>query len=266
MWVSCLVVWVVVYAVLGWMYESTYCTIVERKWENRGFLYGPLCPIYGVGAVLMLLAWNAVVAHGMQPEAWQVFVVSALGSAVLEYATSWALERKFHARWWDYSNMPLNLNGRICLPATTLFGLAGLLVAYVLYEPTVQLTDSVPPVVLEALSLVLACVVTTDTTLTVSALTRFAQHAEAVSDAINNRMDKLVNTAVERSDKAADSLARERERVAAQVRASRVGEMGHDVRVAVRRVRRFTTDGNETESSRQLESLRKALSKVREKR
>ncbi len=265
MWVSCLVVWVVVYAVLGWMYESTYCTIVERKWENRGFLYGPLCPIYGVGAVAMLLAWNAVITHGIRPAAWQVFVVSALGSALLEYATSWVLEKKFHARWWDYSNMPLNLNGRICLPATTLFGLAGLLVAYVLYQPTLQLTDSTPPIALETLSLVLMCIITVDTTLTVSALTRFAQHAEAVSEAINNRMDKLVSEAVDRSEVAAGSLEQERERVAAQIRASRVGEMGHDVRLAVRRVRSFTASEAEADAVRQLESLRKAVHKVMEK-
>ena len=141
MWVSRYVVWFLVYSVLGWMYESTYCTIVERKWANRGFLYGPLCPIYGFGVIGMIAVWQLVQAEGISVSPWQVFVVTALGTAVLEYLTSWALEKLFHARWWDYTDMPLNVNGRICLPATVLFGLMGLLVVYVLYQPTMDITN-----------------------------------------------------------------------------------------------------------------------------
>lgn len=59
---------------------------------------------------------------------WQIFLIFALGSAVLEYTTSWIMEKFFHARWWDYSNLPLNLNGRICLPASILFGVMGILI------------------------------------------------------------------------------------------------------------------------------------------
>ena len=231
MLVSKCIIWLVVYAVIGWVYESTYCTIVEKKWQNRGFLYGPICPIYGCGAVLMMLGWMRVCDAGITPQPWQVFIVVALVSAVLEYVTSWALEALFHARWWDYTDMPLNLNGRICLPASILFGLMGLLVVYVLYDVTMDATAMVPLVVIECLALLLVCLVTVDTTLTVSALTRFAQICESVSDSVNAHMDSLVGRGMDAAER-----TMERERFAAAARKAKMIEMGLSVRSAVRRI------------------------------
>lgn len=239
MTLSACIVCLVAYSVLGWVYESTYCTIKEGRWENRGFLYGPLCPIYGVGVLLMILAWQKVVQSGLAPEPWQVFLVAALGSAVLECATSWVLEKLFHARWWDYRDMPLNLNGRICLPATTLFGLAGLLVAYVLYEPTVGYLTSISQLVLQVLSLIFTSLISADTTLTVSALTRFSKIAASINDSVNGHMEAFVQDARARGMSAAETMSAERERFAESVRASRLGEMGTSVRSAARRVRTF---------------------------
>ena len=265
MWVSRYVVWFVAYAVLGWVYESTYCTIVDRRWQNRGFLYGPLCPIYGVAVIAAIAACQLMAARGIVPEPWQVFAACALGAATLEYITSWTLEQLFHARWWDYSNMPLNLNGRICVPAMVLFGLMGLLVVYVLYEPTVEATDAVAPVVVEGLSLVLVGAVTIDTTLTASALTRFADYARQISNSVNLHMDQLVDGAVERTTEAATSFAQERERFAQQMRASRIGEMSGSVMLAARRIKHYSTSGKDAAEAtivRQLESLRKDLSRL----
>lgn len=258
MWLSKLVVWIVIYGILGWVFESVYCTVVEGRWENRGFLYGPLCPIYGVGATLMLLAWDNVLASGANPEPWQVFVVAALGSAALEYLTSLSLEALFHARWWDYANMPFNLNGRICLPATVLFGFAGLLVAYVLYQPTMDVTNAVPPALLEALSLVLACVVSVDATLTVSALTRFAQIAQDVSNTTNEHMERLVNDAMGQSSQISSALALERERITAQMRSLRIDKMSRAVRLAVHRVKSFSV-ADDADLTEQLEGLRQRI-------
>jgi len=257
MLVSQVFVWFVAYSVLGWMWESAYCTTKERKWENRGFLYGPVCPIYGTGVVAGLAAWQLALDRGATPSWWQVFLLSMAGSAVLEYATSWALERLFHARWWDYRDMPLNLNGRICLPASVLFGLAGLLVAYVLYEPTVDLAARVPPLAMESASLVLMAAMAADTTLTACELTRFAQTATAIKRSVDAHMDKFVAETVERHDAVAEEIqerreeaeaaiaearvaaARERERFAEELRETRVGEMGAAMRGAVRRVRGY---------------------------
>ena len=275
MWVSRYVVWFLVYSVLGWMYESTYCTIVERKWANRGFLYGPLCPIYGFGVIGMIAVWQLVQAEGISVSPWQVFVVTALGTAVLEYLTSWALEKLFHAYWWDYSNMPLNINGRICLPASIFFGLGGLLVVYVLYEPTVRIIAQMDPLATEALALVLMAIMAADTAITAASLASIAHAASAINTSVNDHMDRFVldvqtrGSAVaqgvtekrddatqaikaaaagavskagnvaqqveERGTLAADALARERDRFAQSLRALRLSQMGTVAKSAARR-------------------------------
>lgn len=266
MWVCTYFLWFVVYSVFGWVYESTYCTINERKWENRGFLYGPMCPIYGTGIVAMMLLWQHLLAQGTTLEWWQVFLIAFFGSMVLEYSTHWALEKLFHAYWWDYSNMPLNVNGRICLPASTLFGLGGLLVVYVLYEPTVRITAGLSGALIEVLAMACMGLVSADTAITVSALTRFARAASAINRSVNEHMDQFVAEAVQRGEaaaqdlqerreeavrtvaetvegiretgvQAADTLAQERDRFAASMRDSLLGNMDHLAREAGRRVR-----------------------------
>ena len=253
MWVSRYVVWFIVYSVLGWIYESTYCTIVERKWANRGFLYGPLCPIYGTGVIAMIAVWQAVLSDGLVVAPWQVFLVTALGTAVLEYVTSWAMEKLFHARWWDYSDMPLNINGRICVPATVLFGLMGLLVVYVLYQPTIDITNGIDPVLIEALSLLLIALVSVDAALTVSALTQFAQMAASVTDNVNTHMDAFVNEAMERRSAAEEAFQHEREKFSRKALAARMDEMSQVVSSAALRVHHFA------EGDEQLERMRDAL-------
>lgn len=278
MLVSRYIIWLVVYAVFGWIYESTYCTIAERRWQNRGFLYGPLCPIYGFGFIGMMATWQSVLDQGLVVAPWQVFVACALGSIVLEYVTSWGLEQLFHARWWDYSNMPLNINGRVCLPATILFGLMGLLVVYVLFEPTLAITNQLPAVAIEVLALVLVALVSADTTLTATALTQFADTASAISRTVNSKMDRFVDDAVVRSDAAAAQLreakasaegaiTREREAFATQIRASRIGEMSAVVSSAARRIHHVVPDvSNLSSPTAQLERLLNDIRKKDESR
>lgn len=111
----------IVYSFMGWLFEECYAIFVTHKPTNRGFLVGPICPIYGIGAILILLVLGNV------ENVVAIFCVSMVGAASLEYFTSWVMERLFHARWWDYDNMPFNLNGRICLTASIAFGILGVL-------------------------------------------------------------------------------------------------------------------------------------------
>ena len=116
------------YAILGWMVESLYCSIFAKPkphWINRGFLYGPYCPIYGFGALIVLGTMWPLRAYPMV-----VFGVSMVLTSALEYFTSWLLEKMFHTRWWDYSTYRFNLKGRICLRNSFFFGLLGLVVVY----------------------------------------------------------------------------------------------------------------------------------------
>ena len=97
-WYVCLFI---LYSFLGWIYETLFCIITSRRWSNRGFLYGPICPIYGAGVVLLTLLVRFAHHRGMILSAVSIFMVSVIGSALLEYATSYVLEEVFHATWWD---------------------------------------------------------------------------------------------------------------------------------------------------------------------
>ena len=90
-----LFLWFLLYAFIGWVYESVLVSVSERRWVNRGFLNGPLCPIYGCGAVLAI-----VLLHDFTNPI-EIFLISSFGASILEYITSWGMEKLFHARWWD---------------------------------------------------------------------------------------------------------------------------------------------------------------------
>ncbi|WP_350454564.1 putative ABC transporter permease [Slackia heliotrinireducens] len=213
MWVSNYIIWFFVCSMFGWLFETVYGTIVERQWENRGFLYGPACPIYGVGALAVVFTYQVAMHFGISMTWWQVFLVTFFGSAVLEYGTSWTLEKLFHALWWDYSNMPLNINGRICLPASTLFGFAGVAVVYGVYPAMLKLIMATPSEVLQLLAFLVTVVMTADATLTISALTRFAQVTAATEERINEHMTGFVQDIQLKAMELGDAAAAERERL-----------------------------------------------------
>ena len=119
------------FGLLGWLFKSTYCSLVEKRWCNRGFLFGPVCPIYGAGAVAAILVFGGPDAAAARLPWWMVFLACAAGASCIEWVTSVVLEQLFGTVWWDYSDMPLNLRGRVCVPAAALFGLCGLGVVYV---------------------------------------------------------------------------------------------------------------------------------------
>lgn len=128
-----------IYAVIGWICEFFYCGAIDKKFENRGFLFGPYCPIYGAGAILIVY-----ILQPLSQSAWSLFFYTVIVCTVMEYFVGWAMEKIFDMRWWDYSNQPLNLNGRICVLNSTLFGLMGLLLVYVVHPLVVQLLDQIP--------------------------------------------------------------------------------------------------------------------------
>lgn len=187
-----LVVWFAFASVAGWLFESVYSVVRTGHWEKRGFLFGPLCPIYGFGVVVALLLFDRPeVASGLWP-GWLVFLSCMAGSAALEYVVSVVLEHLFGAVWWDYSDMPLNVNGRICLPASLLFGVAGVAVVY-LVAPVLHVAGAVvPAVVFEAVSLVIAFVLGMDASASVLSLTGLMKTITTLSDEANLRADARV--------------------------------------------------------------------------
>ena len=201
MWISRYVCLFMIYSFLGWVYETIYCTVKSGKWENRGFLFGPACPIYGTGAIAISVVMGLTAQNNIQLSTWQIYLISVVGSAVLEFVTSWALEKKFHALWWDYSRLPFNIQGRISLFTSLGFGIAGLLIVYYIAPATEEMMDAVPPIMTEFLSLLLLFIFSADLTLTVVALYHFERVVERVEDSFNNGMEAIVDSTVQRTQR-----------------------------------------------------------------
>lgn len=147
------------YSFGGWLIEVSLNIINHKKLVNRGFLIGPICPIYGTGAVAISLLLD----QAESPIA--VFCVAVVGGAILEYTTSYIMERLFRVRWWDYSDKMVQINGRICMSSVLCFGVAGvLIVSYI--TPFLQgVLTSLPPIALYITAGVLAGILILDLSL-----------------------------------------------------------------------------------------------------
>lgn len=130
-----------IYSFLGWIIEVIYTRVTEKKWINRGFLIGPICPIYGCGCILLLY-----ILKKYENDVFVVFLGSIFICSVLEYYTSYFLEKIFNARWWDYSQFKFNINGRICLETMLPFGIAGTVVVCYINPVVFNLMYKIPEV------------------------------------------------------------------------------------------------------------------------
>ena len=176
---------------LGYIYECFAMVLWTGKWDNRGFLYGPIIPIYGTGA----LAGTLLFTYGYRNYTpVSVFVISVVASAILEYVVHWALEKMFHAYWWDYSEAPLNINGRISLLTSLGFGVAGLVIIYVINPFLFELLSKIPPLAMQIMALVFVALFSADLTLTICVLSSFINRVRNIDDLINQTMDDFVTS------------------------------------------------------------------------
>lgn len=144
----------------GWCMEVTLKFIQYHRFINRGFLTGPILPIYGFGVVLI----TVVVGNLASVESGVVmtFAMSMVICGIVEYVTSYVLEKIFHARWWDYSNKPMNLNGRVWIGNLVLFGLAGVAVIHIVNPVLFPALDRIPLGIRTVVSLVLVAILVAD--------------------------------------------------------------------------------------------------------
>ena len=191
--VSRLLIEFILFSFLGWVWESLFDTFRKHQWDNRGFLFGPICPIYGSSVVLGDLLFQGIATHTGQNPAdlpvWQVFLVGMVGSAVMEYLTSYVMEKRFHARWWDYSKLPLNLNGRISLPTSAGFGAAGVLIVRYALPLYSRLDAAVSDNLAVLISLILTALLSADFALTETNLNDLLKQIQDAEAEFNSHME-----------------------------------------------------------------------------
>lgn len=149
-----------VFSVLGWCMEVLLKYIQYHRFINRGFLIGPYCPIYGSGIVFITVMVS--ILSGMESSVGTTFSISFIGCGILEYAVSYYLEKRFHARWWDYSTKPMNLHGRIWIGNLILFGIGGTLVIEVINPIMYSLFALIPERSLYALTSIIILTMSAD--------------------------------------------------------------------------------------------------------
>ena len=127
------------YGFLGWVTEVVYATLKTGKFVNRGFLNGPICPIYGVGMALAVLLLNTVADKW-----WLLFLAGMALATALEFLTGFVLDKIFKTKWWDYTKEPLNIKGYVCLRFSILWGIGIVLVFNTLVPLSDKLIDVIP--------------------------------------------------------------------------------------------------------------------------
>lgn len=148
-----------IYSFVGWVWESCYVSVKKRRWVNRGFLHGPMLPIYGSGALVILIS-----TIGVRENPWLIFLLGMIAATILEYITGAVMERLFHVRYWDYSSQKLNLNGYICASSSLCWGAFSVLLVRVVHVPVEQAVLNIPALVTDAAAFILTVVVSVDLT------------------------------------------------------------------------------------------------------
>ena len=200
------VVWIfLIYAFLGWCTEVAYAALNTGKFVNRGFLNGPVCPVYGCGVRLVVL-----VLTPLKENLLILFVGSVILTTAIEFVTGFLLEKLFHNHWWDYSNQPFNLCGYICLKFSILWGLACTFVMDIVHPLIYKLIRIVPHMAGLIILIVLMSAFCCDLGVTVATVLKLnkrlkmleeaAGKLHAISDGIGENIYENVTTALEKSE------------------------------------------------------------------
>lgn len=168
---------VLIYGFLGWCGEVAFAAVKQGKFVNRGFLNGPICPIYGFGVLIV-----TVVLDPFSNNIPLLFIGSVLFTSLLEFITGFVLERLFHEKWWDYSNVRFNIKGYICLRFSLLWGVAATLIVLFFHPAVMWLADRIPFKIGVVLLCVLSAIFIADLVLTLIGILGLPKRMKAIAD------------------------------------------------------------------------------------
>jgi uncharacterized membrane protein len=160
----------IVYSFLGWCQETIYCSVMERRLVPRGFLYGPLCPIYGVGVLMMICWFQPLMGNPIL-----FYLVATVCMSAWEYLVGWFLETTTHIKYWDYSQYRFNLKGRICLWVCLVWGVLSFIILYFIHPRVADFLSPFRSTPLYFLDGVLLGILIADTAATIYQLVRTSQ-------------------------------------------------------------------------------------------
>ncbi|NLV99296.1 MAG: putative ABC transporter permease [Clostridiaceae bacterium] len=162
------IIYFILFSFVGWLCETVFCSIAQKKFVYRGFLSGPICPVYGFGGLIVVY-----LLAPFRENILLLFLMGMLATTVLEYLTSYILELAFQTRWWDYSERKFNLNGRVCLPFSLMFGVLSVLGVKLIYPVATLLIAMIPEAGKPIIALIFVTIFMADFILTVYGLLSF---------------------------------------------------------------------------------------------
>ncbi len=207
-----------IYGFIGWCYESVYVSIKHKRWVNRGFMRGPFLPLYGSGAVVML-----IVTIPFRDNLLFTYLAGCVGATALEYVTGVTMEALFKIRYWDYSNRKLNFQGHICLVATLAWGAFTILMTKGIHAPIERMVLEMPQIVVSVIVILVSVVCIVDFSLSFKAaldirdvlikleevreeMERMQKRLDVIIAFADDRKEQVVLNTYERLDELTDSL------------------------------------------------------------
>lgn len=182
-----------VYGVLGWCVEVAFAAVKEGRFVNRGFLNGPICPIYGVGVVSVIFS-----LQGFSESLLILYLASAVLVTFIEWLTGYVMDRIFHQKWWDYSGQPLNIGGYVCLPFSLIWGVFCVFIVKCFQPLVAHLIGYIPHIAGIVILVILSIAMLADLYVTASAILKLNKRLEA--------MEKIAAELREFSDRMGENI------------------------------------------------------------
>lgn len=179
----------IIYSFMGWVLETVYKTIYQKKFINSGFLHGPFCPIYGIGAIIMYIFLNIFKDNPIF-----LFIMAILILSVWEYIVGLLLEKLFDTKYWDYSDKKFNIQGRICLWNSIIWGILGIVFTYIIHPFVMDKLNEIPQNILEYVTILIMFYILIDgivTIIKVRSIDVKLRKLNELSDRLKEKVEEL---------------------------------------------------------------------------
>lgn len=185
-YIAKIIMYFIVYSFFGWVMESVLKTILQKKPVNSGFLYGPFCPIYGFGAIIMFAFLQSFKENPIV-----LFIIAFFILSLWEYAVGWALEKIFNTKYWDYSENKFNIKGRVCLMNSLFWGFLGVVFIIVIHPFIIEKIDIINTNDLLFLTSILSIIIVVDLIISIIKIKNISLKLEKLKEITNTIKEKL---------------------------------------------------------------------------